>query len=35
MIALVSPALARAIQDFVKTGQKADYLVSLNGVRAT
>jgi len=35
MIALVSATLARAIQDFVKTGQKADYLVSLNGVRAT
>jgi len=35
MIALVSATLARTIQDFVKTGQKADYLVSLNGVRTT
>ena len=35
MIALISAALARTIQHFVKTGQKADYLVSLNGVRAT
>jgi hypothetical protein len=35
MIALVSATLARAIQDHVKDGRKADYLVSKNGVRET
>ena len=35
MIGLVGATLARAIQDFVKDGQKHDYLVSLSGVTRT
>ena len=35
LIGLVSATLARAIQDFVTSGQRRDYLVSLSGVRST
>ena len=35
LIGLVSAALARAIQDFVKNGSRHDYLISLSGVQRT
>jgi hypothetical protein len=35
MIGLVGATLARAIQDFVKSGARHDYLVSLSGVSRT
>jgi molybdopterin/thiamine biosynthesis adenylyltransferase len=35
MIGLISAALARAIQDFVKDGARHDYMVSLSGVART
>jgi hypothetical protein len=35
MISLVGAALARAIQDFVRSGERRDYLISLSGVTRT
>lgn len=33
LIALVAATAARALQDFVKTSEKRDYMISLNGVQ--
>jgi hypothetical protein len=35
MIGLVGATLARAIQDFVRTSDRRDYMVSLSGVVRT
>jgi hypothetical protein len=35
MIGVVGATLARAIQDFVRGGERRDYMISLSGVTRT
>ena len=35
MIGMVGATLARAIQDFVRSGERRDYMISLSGVTRT